>query len=164
MQEWIEKLAPSGLLNLLRIPHFGRSPKLNAVVKVLLSCVHEGYLWLDRKIKLNVDVIHRIYGLSKVGRDQGVHLVGKSLDQKLATMIMKENNVTKGMRAYDSIDIQDQALQFMVQLLVGQVLRKCRPSEVPAREIDLVVQEKEGMQYNWCLYLLNHFMEDYKDM
>ena len=57
-QEWIEKLAPSRLLNLLCIPHFRCSPKMNAVVKVLLSCVHDGYLWFDCKTDLNVDVIH----------------------------------------------------------------------------------------------------------
>ena len=100
----------SGLLNLLRILHFGQSLELNAVVKVLLSCIHEGYLWLDRKIDLNVDVIHRITGLSKVGGDLGVHFVGKNLDRKLAAKIMKEHKVTKGMRAYDFVDIQDQAL------------------------------------------------------
>ena len=83
---------------------------MNAVVKVLLSCVHEGYLWLDRKIDLNVDVIYRIIGLSKVGGDPGVHFIGKNLDRNLAAKIMKEHNVTKGMRAYDSVDIQDQVL------------------------------------------------------
>ena len=109
-QEWIKKLVPSGLLNLLIILHFGQSLELNAVVKVLLSCVHEGYLWLDRKIDLNVDVIHRIIVLSKVGRDPGAHFIGKNLDWKLVAKIMKEHNITKGMRAYDSVDIQDQAL------------------------------------------------------
>ena len=62
--------------------------------------------------------------------------------------IMKENNVTKGTRAYDSVDIQDHALRFAVQLLAGRVLRKRQPSEVPAKAIDLVAQVKEGMQYN----------------
>ena len=80
------------------------------MVKILLSSIHEGYLWLHRKIDLNVDVIHRITGLSKVGRDPGGHFIGKSVDQKLNAKIMKEHNVTKGMRAYDSMDIQDHAL------------------------------------------------------
>lgn len=96
LQEWIEKLAPLGLLNLLRIPHFVRSPELNMVVKVLLSCVHDGYLWLDCKIDVNVDVIHRITGLSKVGTDPTLHFVGKNLDQKLAVKLTKEFNLTKG--------------------------------------------------------------------
>lgn len=123
-QEWIEKWVSSGLLNLLRIPHFGQSLEFNAIVKVLLSCVHEGYLWLDRKIYLNVYVNHIITVLSKVGGDPGSHFIGKNLDWKIAVKIRKEHKVTKGMRAYDSIDIQDQARRFIVQFLAGWVLRK----------------------------------------
>ena len=63
---------------------------------------------MDRKIDLNVDVIHRITGLSKVGGDPGAHFVGKNLDWKLVTKIMKEHNITKGTRAYDFSDIQEQ--------------------------------------------------------
>lgn len=143
-QEWIEKLASSGLLNLLRIPHFGRSPEVNAVVKLLLSCVHEWYLWLEGKIDLNIDVIHRITNLSKVGDDPGAHFVGKKLDRKLVVKLNRELKLTKGMRAYDSADIEDRALQFTVQLLVGRVLRKCRPNEVPTWAIDLSTHVKEG--------------------
>ena len=127
----------SGLLNLLRIPHFGQSLELNAVVKVLLSCVHEGYLWLDRKIDLNVDVIHCIIDLSKVGTKPFSHFVSKNLDLKISMKLTRDHNLTKGMRAYDAKDIQDQALRFIVQLLAGQVLRKFQPNEVPPRAIDL---------------------------
>ena len=87
---------------------------MNAVVKVILSCVHECHLWLDIKINLNVDVIYRITSLSKVGGDPGTHFVGKNLDWKLAAKIMKEHNITKGTRAYDSVDSQDQAVRFTV--------------------------------------------------
>ena len=57
-----------------------------------------------------MDVIHRINGLSKVGNDLGAHFIGKSLDQKLPTKMKMEHKVMKGMRAYDSVDIQDHAL------------------------------------------------------
>ena len=42
--EHVHVLEWSGLLNLLRIPHFGRGAKVNAMVRILLSCVHGGYL------------------------------------------------------------------------------------------------------------------------
>ena len=84
------------------------------VVKVLLSCVHEGYLWLDKKIDLNVDVIHGISNLCKVGTDPGTHFIGKNLDRKLVVKLTKEHKLSKGMRAYDSVDIQDQDLRFTV--------------------------------------------------
>ena len=101
---------PSGLLKLLRIPHFGHSPKVNAVIKRLLSCVHDGYLWIEGNIDLNIDVIHRIMGLSKVADDPSTHFVEKTLDRKLAAKLTKELKLTKGTRTYDSADIQDRAL------------------------------------------------------
>ena len=89
LQEWIENLTLSRLLNLLRIPHFVCSPDLNVVVKVLLSCVHDGYLCLDHKIDVNVDVIHIITRLSKVRADLAMHFIGKNLDRKLSAKLTK---------------------------------------------------------------------------
>ena len=86
-KDWISNLAPSGLLKLMKIPHFGRSPEVNAVVKLLLSCVHDGYLWLESKINLNIDLIHRITGLNKIGDDPSVHFIGKKTDHKLASKL-----------------------------------------------------------------------------
>ena len=57
-----------------------RSTEVTAIVKVLLSCVHDGFLWLDRKVDLNVHLIHRITGLSKIGSNPVKHFVGKELD------------------------------------------------------------------------------------
>jgi hypothetical protein len=41
-QSWVVGLEKSGILNLLEIPHFGRSLEINACVKLLLSCIHGG--------------------------------------------------------------------------------------------------------------------------
>ena len=97
----------------------------------MLSYVHDKYLWLDSKIDLNIDVIHRITGLSKIGDDPSVHFIGKKIDRKLATMLTQQLNLKKGTRAYNSTDIEDQTIRFTVQLLAAQVMRKCRPNEVP---------------------------------
>ena len=40
----VQILELSGLLNLLRLPHFGWGAEVNAMVHILLSCVHGGYL------------------------------------------------------------------------------------------------------------------------
>ena len=45
--------------------------------------MHDDYLWLESKIDLNIDVIHRIMGLSKIGDDPSVHFVGKKIDRNL---------------------------------------------------------------------------------
>ena len=75
-----QHLAKSGLLDLLEIPHFGRGPEVNVVVRMLLSCVHGGYLWLGTRVDVGVDLIHRITGLSKTGNDPKINIDGKSKD------------------------------------------------------------------------------------
>jgi hypothetical protein len=39
-QPWMMNLAQSTLLNVMKIPHFGRHQEVNACVKLLLSCYH----------------------------------------------------------------------------------------------------------------------------
>ena len=78
LQAWIASLQPSGLLNLLQIPCFSQSKKINTVVKVLLSCVHRGRMWLDHKVNITIVLIDQIIGLSKNEVDLVVHFVGKT--------------------------------------------------------------------------------------
>ena len=89
-QPHVQILEQSGLLNVLRLPHFGRSTEVNAVVPVLLSCVHGGYLWLGHKIDLNVNLIHRITSLSKTGKYPEIQVSGKTKDSKLPTALVKK--------------------------------------------------------------------------
>lgn len=124
-QEWISNLASSGLLKLMRIVHFSRNLEVNVVVKLFLCYVHDGYLWLEGKIDLNIYLIHRITGLSKIGDNPNVHFVSKKSDCKLAAKLTQQLKLKKGTRAYDSAYIQDRALCFTIQLLAGQVLRMC---------------------------------------
>ena len=101
-QAWIASLQPSWLLNLLQIPHFRRSNKINVVVKVLLSCMHGGYLWLDCRVDIIIDLIHQITRLSKTGADPVTHFMGKDQDRKLSTLLIKKYNLTRGGQAYDA--------------------------------------------------------------
>jgi hypothetical protein len=59
-QPWTMNLAQSTLLNVMKIPHFGRHQEVNACFKLLLSCYHGGYLWLDSCITVDPMLIHRI--------------------------------------------------------------------------------------------------------
>jgi hypothetical protein len=49
-QPWMMNLVQSTLLNVMKIPHFGRHQEVNSCVKLLLSCYHGSYLWLDHCI------------------------------------------------------------------------------------------------------------------
>ena len=95
-QAWIASLQPSGLLNLLQIPHFGHNNEITTVVKVLLSYVHRGHLWLDRRADITIDLIHWIMGLCKVGVDPMTHFIGKDQHKKLPTRLTKKYNLTRG--------------------------------------------------------------------
>ena len=81
--EHAKHLARSGLLNLLEIPHFGRGVEVNSVVRMLLSCIHGGYLWLSNRVDIGVDLIHPITGLSKTGNEPQINIDGKSKDTRL---------------------------------------------------------------------------------
>jgi hypothetical protein len=52
-QSWIKDLTQSTILNVMEIPHFGRHQEVNACIKLLLSCYHIGYIWLDRHVTMD---------------------------------------------------------------------------------------------------------------
>jgi hypothetical protein len=83
-QPWTQNLAQSTLLNVMKIPHFGRHQEVNACVKLLLSCYHGGYLWLNRRITVDPTLINRITGLSMQGPDPQEFYPGKTSDRALA--------------------------------------------------------------------------------
>ena len=95
---------------------------MNAMVKVLLLCMHRGHLWLDHRVDITIDLIHQIIGLSKNGVDPAAHFVGKDQDKKLAARLIKKYNLTRGGWAYDVVYIEDKPLWFIVQRLADRVL------------------------------------------
>ena len=91
-------LAQSTLLNVMNIPHFGRHQEVNACVKLLLSCYHGGYLWLDLRITVDLTLIHRITRLSMQGPDPQEFYPRKSINCELARKIKDTyDDVEKGM-------------------------------------------------------------------
>ena len=124
---------------MLRIPHFGRGAEVNAVVRVLLSRVHGGYLWLGNRVDLYVDLIHCIIGLSKTGKDPQTHISSKSKDSKIPATLVTKYKLQRGGQAYDLAAIADDTLRFTASLLVGRLLTKVRPKEVTGAVIHLVV-------------------------
>jgi hypothetical protein len=91
-------LVQSTLLNVLKIFHFGRHWEVNACVKLLLSCYHGGYIWLNHHITIDSMLIHRIIGLSMQGPDLQDFYPGKFIDRALAQKIKDTyGDVEKGM-------------------------------------------------------------------
>jgi hypothetical protein len=94
-QAWTHNLVQSTLLNVMKIPHFRKHQEVNACVKLLLSCYHGGYLWLNCRIIVDSTLINQIMGLSMQGPDLQDFYPGKAMDRALAKMI----NVT-----YDDVE------------------------------------------------------------
>jgi hypothetical protein len=86
-QSWTQNLAQSTLLNVMKILHFGRHQEVNACVKLLLSCYHGGYLWLNHRITVDLTLINRITGLSMQGPDPQDFYPRKTADRALAQRI-----------------------------------------------------------------------------
>jgi hypothetical protein len=100
-QSWTVNLAQSTLLNFMKIPHFIRHQEVKACVKLLLSCYHGGYLWLNRCITMDPTLINQITGLNMQGPDPQYFYPGKSMDHALAQRIKDTyGDVEKRMRGY----------------------------------------------------------------
>ena len=86
-QPWINGLAQSTVINVMKIPYFFHHKEVNSCVKLLLSCYHGGYLWLDRRITVDPTLIHLITRLSIQGPDPQQFYLGKASDRSLAQRI-----------------------------------------------------------------------------
>lgn len=124
-QSCTHNLAQSTLLNIMKIPHFGRHQEVNACVKLLLSCYHGGYLWLNRRITVDLTLINRITGLSMQGHDPHDFYPKKTMDLALAQRIKDTyGDVEKGTRGYKVASIQSGAVRLACQLIVGKLVSK----------------------------------------
>jgi hypothetical protein len=86
-QSWTMDITMSTILNVMKIPHFGRHHEVNVCVKLLLYCFHVGYLWLDRRIIIDLEMIHRIIRLSMKGPEPQEFYLGKDTNRALAQRI-----------------------------------------------------------------------------
>jgi hypothetical protein len=94
---WTMDIARSIVLNMMKIPHFGSHQEVNACVKLLLSCFHGRYLWLDRRITVDPALIHRITELIIQGPDPHDFYPSKVAYCALAQKIKDTyNDVEKG--------------------------------------------------------------------
>jgi hypothetical protein len=66
-------------------------------VTLLLLCFHGGYLWLDRRVTVDLVLIHLITGLSMQGSDPHQFYPGKVADRSLVQRIKEAyGDVEKG--------------------------------------------------------------------
>jgi hypothetical protein len=66
-KQWIIGLFNTCIMNFLEIPHFGRGKYVNNCVKQLLTVLHGGFLWMDKLVSIDVELISFIIGLPSDG-------------------------------------------------------------------------------------------------
>jgi hypothetical protein len=94
-------------LNLLEIFHFGQILEINACVKMILSFIHRGTLWLDLVVYIDTQIIAQIIGLLKETKDL-ITLFTNKVGEKALSKYMKDKFHTfKGKRGVDVKNISD---------------------------------------------------------
>jgi hypothetical protein len=130
-QPWTKEITRSTILNVMKIPHFGRHQEVNACVKILLSCYHGGYLWLDKRVTVDPVLIHMIIGLSMQGPDPHKLYSGEVVDHALAQRIKDTyDDVEKGKKGYKVASIKDGTMRLAFQLIAGKLVQKNKPMQV----------------------------------
>jgi hypothetical protein len=100
-QQWMMNLAQSTLLNIMKIPHFGRHQEVTACVKFLLARYHRGYLWLNLCITIDPVLINRVTMIIIQGPNPHEYYPENTTDHALSQNIKEAyGNVEKGTRGY----------------------------------------------------------------
>jgi hypothetical protein len=108
---WTKEITRSTILNIMKLHHLDRHQEVNACVKLLLSCYHGGYLWLNMCMTVDPILIHMITRLSMQGTDPQKFYLGKVFDCTLAQRIKDTyDDVEKGKKGYNIASIQDGAV------------------------------------------------------
>ena len=134
-----------GLLNLLWVPHYHRTPINTICVSQLLTLVHDGFLWLGRPIPITNMLIHRITHLTYEGLNSAKEFGGKTGEKELAKIMKKYYELVKNSRRYSILSISDPTVQFSTKILAIKVMRKCHADEVSEPVVPLAAQCAEGV-------------------
>jgi hypothetical protein len=146
---WTMNLVQSTLLNVMKIPHIRRNQEVKACVKLLLSCYHGDYLWIDRCIIVDLTLIHRMTVLSMQGPDSQDFYPGKASYRTLAQRIKDAyGDVEKGMHGYKVASIQNGTVHLACQLITGNLVRKNQPTQVTRFVVDLADKCVEELKMN----------------
>jgi len=85
--QWITWLYNLGITNILYILHFGRNKNVIIYIKYLVSWVHRGILWMEIPMKIDVALISKITGLSRVDAQPKYFLKSKAREKELAGQV-----------------------------------------------------------------------------
>jgi hypothetical protein len=161
--QWAVGLDKTGILGLLKLPHFGRGQYTMTCIKQLLAIMHGGGIWLDKPVPITVELITQITRLPTRGMDPALILDDKSKEKTLAEEMKNKYGTDRGTRGIIIKWINNASTQLGAKILACKLLRKCRKEEVSAGVIFFAAQCTEGTSMSWAPYLSNLFQVDCKD-
>jgi len=93
--KWVVRIQHIGLLNMLYVPHFGRSNINTICVRQLLELVHDRHFWLGDPILIDDMLIRRIIALLHQGANSNEAFVGKYQEKKLVDQMKNDYGIIK---------------------------------------------------------------------
>jgi hypothetical protein len=145
---WDRGLHKAGRLNLFDILHFGQIQEIIACVKMMLICVHGGYMWLDRTMSIDNYLIVCIIGLSLQGEDPMPFFLEKKNENNLSKRMKEKLHTFRGQCYLDIASIYDPKVRFVMKSLACKLLRKCKKYQMPKMVIVALKRCVEGVQMN----------------
>jgi hypothetical protein len=152
------------ILNLLEISHFGRSVEININVKLFLRYIHGGFLWLDRPVSIETQLIMWIIGLPLAWEDPLPLFTNKYKEKSLAEKMKDKYDTHRGARGLDISSIKDDIFRFAMYVMACKLLRKCHKDQVPKSAIETTEKCIAGVQMNWVMFLVNQFLMDCREV
>jgi hypothetical protein len=115
---------------------------------MLLICVHGGFLWLDREVSIDTQLIMRIIRLPSTGEEPLPLFTDKSKDKSLSKKMKYKYDTHRGARSLNIASINDDTIRFTMHVLVCMLLRKCHKYQVLAGVIAAIEKGIAGVQMN----------------
>jgi len=100
-----------GLLNLLWVLHFHRTPITIFFIRQLLYLMHGGCLWLEEPITITDHLIHHITWLPCKGEDPADVLEGKRSGLAITEAMKKKYKLEKKKRGYTISSINSKVVK-----------------------------------------------------
>ena len=126
----------------------------------MIVSFHGGFLSLDQKVSIDVELISMITRLPLAGVDPTPFFVGKEHDTLFTNNLKQKYDLTRYTRGFSIANINDYIVQFATKVLFSKLLWKMRPNQFTARMIIVTKLCAASVQLNWSQYLLNELLAD----
>ena len=107
---------------MMYMPHFGCSTKVNACAKKLLVSFYAGFLWLNQKVYVDVELITVITGFPLVGVDPTPFFTGKEKANMMTNKLKDKYDLTTDTVAFFIASINDHIVRLPTKVLYRKLV------------------------------------------